>query len=88
MRQLNGLICPGKKIRFQHMESWHKTSMLGILCSALCVNCSLTIIHLLSEWLTQVDGAASDQCKKVFTRKLVHDVGMENVNFNFLFTKY
>ena len=25
----------------------------------------------------QVDGAASSQCKKVFTRKLAHDVGWE-----------
>ena len=64
-----------EKIRFQHMESWHKTSMLGIHCSAICVNCSLTsIIHLLSGWLTQVDGdlAANSRPPVISARKCLH----------------
>ena len=74
---------PTHGVLAQDVNAWYTL----FCCSALGVK--------LSGWLMQVDGdlAANSrppviQCKKVFTRKLVHDVGMGNFNFNFLFTKY
>ena len=69
----SGLICPGEKIRFQHVESWHKTSQ----SSAVCVNCSLTIINLPSVSLTQVEGnlAANSRPPVISARKCLHGNG-------------